>query len=494
MNECSATLEDRMKLHLMSTARSTSMIAIAALLAGCVGEDSVAPTVRPTLPDAPSLAMMDQGTETGTYLVKMRAAPGLSASRGISAARASLASLGANVTREISSANLLYVEGLSAAGAAALAADPGATVLKDRQMRWIPDATAMRPTFVDLAEGPTASGTDQSLAQFYGPYQWSLKVTRADKAWAPSNGGAGETVCVLDTGVDPGHLDLNGAVDPNKNVSVILTPRFASDVTALDYNFHGTFVSAQIRSNGIGMASVAPNATLCAIKVLSEDGRGTFGDIIYGIYLAAISNVDVINMSLGGYVDETDPANAGLLAILQEVIDGARKRGTIVVAASGNDGYNMGDFREVLGYINIPSQMNGVISVGATGPFNQQNFDRITTYSNYGNRGGVDLVAPGGNGGLPGGVTADYIISACSRYAFGGSCAAGNRYVFGNGTSFASPMVAGAAAVVESNVGSMPTGQLETCILSTADYVGGPGGRYGKGRLNVRKASLCTGK
>ncbi len=477
-----------MKLHLMSTARGVSTIAIAALFAACVGDESVAPTVRPMSPDAPSLASIDQGTETGTYLVKMRAASGLAA------ARASLASVGATVTREIGPVNLLYVEGLSDADAATLAADPGVTVIKDRLMRWIPDATAMRPTFVSHTGGPSATGTDQSSAQFYDPYQWSLKVTKADQAWTPSNGGAGETVCVLDTGVDPGHLDLNGTVDPTKNVSAILTPRFPSDVTALDYHFHGTFVSAQIRSNGIAMASVAPDATLCSIKVLSEDGFGAWGDIIYGIYLAAISNVDVINMSLGGYADETDPANAGLLALMQEVIDGARKRGTVVVAASGNDGYNMGDIRELFGFIHVPSMMNGVISVGATGPFNQQNFDRVTAYSNFGYNGGVDLVAPGGNGGLAGGVTADYIISACSRYALGGACAAGNVYLFGNGTSFASPMVAGAAAVAESNVGSMTTGALETCILSSADYVGGPGGRYGKGRLNVRKASLCTGK
>lgn len=477
-----------MKLHLVFAARRASALALAALLAACVGDESVAPSARSLAPDAPSRSTLDEGTETGTYLVKVRSASGLST------ARASLASVGATVTREIGPANLLYVEGLSDANAATLAADPNITVVRDRLRRWIPDSRALRPTFVHLTEGPAATGTDQSSAQFYGPYQWSLKVTSADKAWTPSNGGAGETVCVLDTGVDPGHLDLIGTVDPTKNVTVILVPRFPSDATALDYDFHGTFVSAQIRSRGIGMASVAPNSTLCSIKVLSEDGSGTYGDIIFGIYVAALYGADVINMSLGGYIDETNPLNAGLLAILQEVIDGARKRGAVVVAASGNDGYNVNDIRELIGFIHVPSQMNGVISVGATGPVNQQNFDRVTAYSNYGFPGGVDLVAPGGNGGQPGGVTADFIISACSRYAFGGLCAGGNVYLFGNGTSFASPMVAGAAAVAESNVGSMATGQLETCILSTADWVGGPAGRYGKGRLNVRKASLCTGK
>lgn len=477
-----------MRLQLMSTARRASMLGTAALLAACAGNDGVAPTARTLTPTTPSLATLDEGTPTNTYLVKVRQGSGLSATD------AAITSLGGTVTRSINAANLMYVEGLSEQGASTLASDPNVTVVRDRLVRWVPDISSMQPTFVDATGGVSATGTDQSGAQFYNQYQWSLKVTKADQAWTPSNGGAGETVCVLDTGIDPGHLDTNGGVDLSRAVSVILTPRFASDLTPLDYNFHGTFVSAQIRSNGIGMASVAPNATMCSIKVLSEDGNGTFGDIIYGIFLAAKFGADAINMSLSGFAQETNPANGPLLAILQEVIDIARARGAMVVAASGNDGFNMGDFRDLIGYITIPAMMKGVVSVGATGPFQQANFDKLTSYSNYGTNDALDMVAPGGNGGLLGGVTEDYIISACSRYAFGGQCASGNRYVFGNGTSFASPMVAGAAAVAESNVGSMPTGQLETCILSSADYVGGPRGRYGKGRLNVRAASLCTGK
>jgi subtilisin family serine protease len=477
-----------MKLQLMSTARRASMLASAAFLAACATDDGVAPTLQPTLPDVASLSQFDEGAETGTYLVKLRSGGRMSA------ARSSVAQFGATVVRELPAANLLYVNGLSDADAAALAADPNVTVIKDRLMRWIPDSKALTPTFLDAVAGPVATGTDQSSAQFYAQYQWSLKVTRADQAWTPSNGGAGETVCVLDTGVDPGHLDLNGTVDPSRTVSVILNPRFPSDATPFDYDFHGTFVSAQIRSNGIGMASVAPNATLCSIKVLSEDGAGTFGDIIFGIFLAAKFQADVINMSLGGFAQETNPANAPLLSLLQEVIDIARNRGTLVVAASGNDGFNMGDVRELFGFITIPAQMRGVISVGATGPFQQMNFDKATSYSNYGFRDALDLVAPGGNGGLPNGMTEDFIISACSRFAFAGACASGTRYLFGNGTSFAAPMVAGAGAVVESNVGAMTTGQLESCILDRAQYVGGPRGRYGKGRLDVRNASLCTGK
>lgn len=476
-----------MKLQLMSIARLGSALVVVAVLAACSKDGGLAPSAQPVAPSDAALAF-DKGTPTATYLVKFK-------SGGITAARASVASLGATVGREIGSYNLLYVTGLSDAAAASLATQPGMTVVRDRLVQWVPNPSTVAPTFLQATNAPKASGTNQSGAQFFSTYQWGLKVTRADQTWTPSNGGGGETVCVLDTGIDPGHNDLVGAVDLSRSFSAILVPRFASDLVLDDYHFHGSFTAAQIRSNGIGTASVAPNSTLCAIKVLSEDGGGTFGDIIFGIFVAGKLGADVINMSLGGYIQATDPANAPLLTILQEIIDGTRNNGTVIVAASGNGGFNMADLFALIGFIHVPSMMNNVLSVGATGPYQQQNFDQVTGYSNYGTGGGVDVVAPGGNGGLPGGVLADFQLSVCSRFAFGGACAAGNFYLFGNGTSFASPMVAGAAAVVESNVGSMTSAAVEKCLLTTASYInGGTLSKYGKGRLDVRAASKCSGK
>src|SRR6185436_20163895 len=73
--------------------------------------------------------------------------------------------------------------------------------------------------------------------------------------------------------------------------------------TPIDYNFHGTFVSSIISSNGAGVASVAPDAKICSIKVLGVTGSGSFNDVIAGIMLAANMHADVINMSLGAYFD-----------------------------------------------------------------------------------------------------------------------------------------------------------------------------------------------
>ena len=431
---------------------------------------------------------LDAGTETGTYLVKYLT------TGAVSTLRTSVQSAGGTVKREIADMSLLYVDGLSAQSAAALAAQPGVTLTRDRLMQFVPNPNTVKRNIIAGAGTPIAQGTDQRGALFFEPFQWNMRVTNAWKTWVPSNGGKGETVCVLDTGVDPGHLDLNGTVDPTKLATLILVPRFASDLTPLDYNFHGTYVSALVRSNGIGMSSVAPNATLCSLKVLSEDGVGSFGDIIFAIFAATkFFGADVINLSLGAYVDESDPGNAPFLALLQDVIDAARNNGALVVASAGNDALNMDDIRNLFGVIHVPSMMRGVISVGATGPYQQQNFDQLAGYSNFGGAGGIDLVAPGGNGGLPGGFTADFVISACSQFAFGGGCAGGSFYVFANGTSGASPHVAGAGAVVESNVGAMPTAQLEQCLLINAKVLL-PTWKFGKGRLDVRKASLCTGK
>ncbi len=478
--------ENPMKMRVMFANRHIASLAMLGVLAACSTDRATSPSAKPLAPSTPA-ASFDFGTETGVYLVKNLG------KGGVSATRTSATALGGRVIREIGPLNLSYVDGLSATGAAQLASTPGVTIFRDRLMQMIPTPASFAPKFVSATSGVKAQGTDQSGAFFFNQYQWSLKVTRANLAWTPSNGGAGETVCVLDTGVDPGQQDLVGRVDLSRSGSVIAVPRFPSDVLLDDYHFHGTFTSAQITSNGIGTASVAPNATLCALKVLSEDGSGSFGDIIFGIYLASAIGADVINMSLGGYVDANNPGNAGLLYVLQEVIDFARAKGVLVVAASGNGGYNMDDIKALFGVIHVPAMMKNVISVGATGPLAQTNFDNLAYYSNFGGSGGLDLVAPGGTGGQAGGLLEDFIISACSRFAFGGVCASGNFYLFGNGTSFASPIVAGAGAVVESNVGTMPIGQLETCILSTAKGLY-PGKVFGKGRLDVRSASLCSGK
>jgi subtilisin family serine protease len=169
------------------------------------------------------------------------------------------------------------------------------------------------------------------------------------------------------------------------------------------------------------------------------------------------------------------------------------------VASAGNDAINLdrdGDF------IHVPSQLLFVTSVGATAPVAQQNFDALASYTNYG-RSGVDVMAPGGDlvaGGICGfapNYRCDLVLSVYSSFLAG----APNFFVLSGGTSFASPMVAGAAAVVLSGDGT--AGSLggwwsaahhpDFCILKGADDLGDQGwdAMYGHGRLNVLGAIAC---
>src|SRR5262249_54038477 len=135
------------------------------------------------------------------------------------------------------------------------------------------------------------SNIDQSGAFFYA-LQWNMRIIRAPEAWAATPAGAGTLVCDLDSGIDPTHIDLAGKVDLNLSTSFVDAEPFIQDL-----NLHGTYTAALIVSNGLGIASVAPAATLCAIKVLGASGSGSFADVISAIVYAGLIHADVINMS-----------------------------------------------------------------------------------------------------------------------------------------------------------------------------------------------------
>ncbi|HEY7027486.1 MAG TPA: S8 family serine peptidase [Gemmatimonadales bacterium] len=393
-------------------------------------------------------------------------------------------SLGGTVVRRQKMIGEAEVTGLTDAAALSLSKTTGVVgVDRDLIVQWIPAAQDANLQLSNLPN-PVASGTDQSDAAFF-PFQWNIRQVQADQAWGASNGGSGRTVCVLDTGIDPEHIDIAGRVD--LMTSVITSPVFPGDLDPLDYNAHGTLSAGFIATNGIGVASVAPDARLCSIKVLRVTGSGSFGDIITGIILAAQSGAGVINMSLGLYIDKSIPGVEGLTAVLARAVAFARDKGVVVVASAGNNAANLNEDGNL---IVLPGQVKGVISVGATAPFNQQNFDMLASYSNFGGSG-VDLFAPGGDL-LPGGNQFDLVLGPCSHFqlTLPFECST-SSYLIAAGTSEAAPHVAAAAAVVESQLpGPVRVTQVEECILGNTDNIG-PASIFGAGRLNVLKASAC---
>lgn len=338
-------------------------------------------------------------------------------------------------------------------------------------------------------QSPATNGSDQSGAFFF-PLQWNIRQIQADQAWGVTPGGAGTLVCILDSGIDPDHFDLAGKVDPNFLVSFVSDPSFPGNQDPLDYNAHGTATAGYISTNGFGVASVAPDAKLCSAKVLGVTGFGSYIDMAIAIVWAAeVAQADVINLSLGGYFNQDLPGAVPLLNVIQRSLDLATKKGSVVVAAAGNSGINLDE--DAKRYLFVPAQLKNVISVGATAPFNQQNFDWLASYSNYGGVTGLDLVAPGGDF-LVGGVIEDLVLSACSQYqlTLPFACTPFD-YLFAAGTSEAAPHVAGAVAVAKSDAGVpvAPAG-LTRCILNTTDAVG-PSRIFGAGRLNVLKTAGC---
>ncbi|CTP91611.1 extracellular serine protease [Xanthomonas translucens pv. arrhenatheri LMG 727] len=320
----------------------------------------------------------------------------------------------------------------------------------------------------------------------YAQYQWHLSSAtggiNAPAAWDVSKGD-GVVVAVLDTGILPNHPDvavnLLQGYDFISDAELSRRPSDARVPGALDYgdwvendnecyagsladasSWHGSHVAGTIAeaiNNGIGMAGVAPNATLLPVRVLGKCG-GYTSDIADAITWASGGTVadvpananpaEVINMSLGG--------GGTCNMLFQDAIDGAVARGTTVVVAAGNSAGNAANFS--------PASCANVIAVGAT-----RITGGIAYYSNYG--AVVDLSGPGGGGsvdGNPGG----YIWQ--NGYSGETTPTSGTYNYMGlGGTSMASPHVAAVAALVQSAViasGNAPLtpAALETLLKQTA--------------------------
>jgi thermitase len=206
--------------------------------------------------------------------------------------------------------------------------------------------------------------------------------------------GAGQVIAIIDTGIDLTHPDIApnlwtgpGGIHGHDFVD--------NDTDPDDFNLHGTHVAgtaAAVADNGIGIAGVAPQAQLMAVRVLDGDGGGSTSDIVSGILFAAANGASVINMSLGG------PAGAGDTA-MSDAISQADRSNVVVVVAAGNDANN-NDVNPTTPCTLGNANLICVAAVARTGA--------RSSFSNFG-RTTVDLGAPGGDGS---GTSVGDIVSA----------------------------------------------------------------------------------
>lgn len=276
--------------------------------------------------------------------------------------------------------------------------------------------------------------------------QWHLEAMGAPAGWAGTNRGKGVVVAVVDTGV--------AKVEDLEGTDLLEGATFVPGTSsAADDQGHGTHVAgtiAQTTNNGKGAAGVAPEATILPVKVLSRFGFGNSSWIAAGIDYAADEGADVINLSLGG----------GYSSVIHNAIKKARKKGVIVVAAAGNSG------RRGVGY---PGALEESIGVSATGPSGA-----IAPYSSYGK--GVDIAAPGGDKRKAGGGVLQNTIDGKG----------GDHYVEYQGTSMATPHVAGAAAILLGQ--GMAADAVERTLLDTARG-GDWNEKFGHGQLDLAAAT-----
>jgi len=307
----------------------------------------------------------------------------------------------------------------------------------------------------------------------YFPEQWNLTRINAPAAWAKST-GAGIKIGVIDTGVDLTHEDLAAKVSDSVSCIGARDLSAACAGSAQDDQGHGTHVAgiaAAITGNAKGVAGVAPDAKLVVVKALDSTGSGALNDVNAGIKWAVDHGARVINLSLesDGHDVTTAPGQT-----LTEGVDYAFSHNAIVVVAAGNATPSLFGSS---GYANV----NAVI-VGASG-----RQDEVAWYSSTLAGAKWGLVAPGGDArgpdGTPscaGALAADCIVST------GWFAGKQNQYADDEGTSMATPQVAGVIAMVMAQTPGMSAAAAVQRVISTTAKVSCGDGC--KGRLDAAAA------
>jgi subtilisin family serine protease len=322
----------------------------------------------------------------------------------------------------------------------------------------------------DLREDPDvlwaeADQRRQFLTDPLAPLEWGLDNTGqavwgtafgtadadidAPEAWTVTE-GAGATVAVVDTGVDTGHPDLTANLLPGKDF-------VDDDSDPFDGNGHGTHVTGTIaaEANDVGTVGVAPQANVIPLRVLDNSGNGWGSDVAAAFAWAGDHGVRIVNASLGsGTVTRAEQ---------QAIHD---HPATLYVVAAGNSSRNVESSPQYPCAYTEPN----VICVGAS-DFN----DDVADFSNYGATS-VDLFAPGAL------IASTLPLGRASNLHVDG-------YGIMQGTSMATPHVAGAAALVESAHPGFAASQIKAALLGSVDKLPAFAGKsLSGGRLNAAAA------
>ncbi len=289
---------------------------------------------------------------------------------------------------------------------------------------------------INMAEDVTTAGEVET--SMHDNQVWHYEMINAPQAWDITQGSSDVTVAILDTGIDSSHPSLSNFVDTSLGETFV-------GGTPEDVQGHGTHVAGTVASYG-DVSGVMQDATLVSVKVLGDDGSGSSFGIQQGILYAADINADVINMSLGG---------GGYHQGTNDAIETAISSGTVVVAASGNDGASR---------ISYPAAYDGAIAVGSV-----TSTESRSGFSNYGD--GLEVMAPGSN--------------IYSTYPNG-------QYRTLSGTSMAAPHAAGVAGMIRAVDSNLSVSEVRHILSDTAQDAGGSY-QYGNGIVDTFAAVQAAG-
>ncbi len=295
----------------------------------------------------------------------------------------------------------------------------------------------------------------------------SVGVTKAPQLWAMRDSqsrsltGQGVTVAVLDTGIDYTHPDLGGCIGTGCKVAGGYNFVEGEDVAnPIDKHGHGTHVAGIIAAQGT-LTGVAPDVTLYAYKVLSDQGWGMESGIVAALEKAVDPDgdpltddqIDIVNMSLGGSGAPDSP--------ISEAANNAMAAGVVVVVAAGNSG-------SAYSTIGSPGNAEKVLTVGAS-----DNNGDIAGFSSRGPIQGKsyvkpELVAPG--------------VEINSAQPGGG-------YVRLSGTSMATPHVAGGAALLKQLYPNLTPAEFKTLLINTSNNLAQDVFTQGAGMMDLAQAA-----
>jgi len=328
--------------------------------------------------------------------------------------------------------------------------------------------------------------------------QWDMVQIHTPEAHAITGGSPSILVGDIDTGLDYTHPDLAANVDDANSVNCVSGVPVAGKVAANDDNGHGTHTAGTIAAaaNGIGIVGVAPNVRIAGIKAGNAAGYFFPEAVICAFVWAGSHGFSVTNNSY--FADpwlfncRNDPGQRAIWKAERRALSYAQSKGVVVVAAEGNqaddlahptqDATSPDDTSPVLRQIHndcavFPVEAAGVIGVNANGNLQLKSF-----YSSYG-VSTADVIAPGGDSVLQHTAASPNgrVLSTWPASLFTITCAASRRvtdpsgatYCYQQGTSMASPHVAGLAALIMSQGVTSP-GAVAARIFNTADSIDCP--------------------